>query len=102
MFNRNLCSDFTDIDLNQFINKSFIKTDLFKLIQLNLIEAVKIDLNKKLKFNPYLLKSKLHNNIKSLDQIMLHVPDFKTQMFTPIPIILFKSENDIVMFILFN
>ena len=67
IFDKNLCYSFMDIDLNQFINKLFIKIDLFELIQLNFIETIEINLNKKLKLDPHLLELKLHNNIESLD-----------------------------------
>ena len=72
-FDENSCYNFINIDLNQFINELLIEINLFKLIQLNLIETIKINSSKKLEFNPYLLKLKSSNNIKSLNQITLHI-----------------------------
>ena len=70
IFDKSLCYNPTNIYLNQFINKLFIKIDLFKLIQLNFTDIIKINLTK-LKLNSYqskhLSKLKLHNNIKSLN-----------------------------------
>ena len=101
-FNENSCYDFTNIDLSQFISKPFIEIDLLELIQSNPIEAIEIDSNKKLKFNLHLLESKLHNNIKSLDQTMLYVSNLNTKMFTPALNTLSDSENNTITFILFN
>ena len=102
IFDKNSCYNFTDINLNQFINELFIEIDLLKLIQSNLIEAIEIDSNKKLKFDPYLPESKLHSNVESSDQTMLHVSHLNTEMFMPILDILLDFESDTIMFIPFN
>ena len=79
-----------------------IEIDLFELIRLNPVEAIEINLNKKLKLDLHLLKSKLHNNIEFLNQTMLYVLNFNTQILTPIFDILFEFKIDTITFILFN
>ena len=102
ILNKNFCCDFIDIDLNQLINELFIEIDLFKLIQSNSIKIIKINLNKELKFNPYLPTLKSHSNIEFSNQTTLHVPDFNIQTLTPIPNTLFKSKSNIITFISSN
>ena len=101
-FDKNSRYDSTDIDLGQFINKSFIETDLLESIQSNPIKAIEIDLNEKLKLEPHLLESKLYSNIKSSDQITLHVSNLSTEVFTPVFNTPSDSKNNIIIFILFN
>ena len=68
IFDENSCYDPINIDLNQLINKLFIKIDLFKSIQSNPIEAVRIDLDEKLELNSHLLEFKSHSTVEYSDQ----------------------------------
>ena len=46
IFNENLGYNFTNIDLNEFINEPSIDIYLFELIQLNFTKIIEIDSNK--------------------------------------------------------
>ena len=72
------------------------------MIQSDSIETIEIDSNKQLIFDLYLSKLKIHNNIESSDQTILHMLNFNMQTFMLIFNISFEFKNDIVTFISFN